>query len=584
MAADINDELLNKLIQEFNTEEEKIFIKHFQIYFKYGYNSEEFIMNFDDIWEFLEFKQKTHAKRLLINKFKLNHDYISLFNNLNNSESGGHNKETIMLKISTFKSLCMLANTEKAERLRGYYVKFEKISLQYIELKSKEAIEKLQNDLKKKEEQLREKEVEILNNKILDHHKELLELYNNKRVIYTLKVQSFDDGSYVIKIGSTEHLRDRVSKIKSVIKNNIILLDVFPCENHIKFESHIHQNLPLLQKLKHREPINDYKSIKTYMMRDDNTYTRVKNAILKSITPFKTKTEDEKKLELKIINATNKQKLIELYKDDVEKLSEALKLLNYTDETCENIETQDSSDEEIIINEASTSASALANNNENTPKFYSKVNVNSPVVQLYDGNDIKKLIKVFPSLTEATREFPEANYTPIKIAAKNRLLYLGYRWHLMDRNHPDSNNAVEIGVTMDSHTRNIGQVAMLNIENTKVLKVFANQKSASEYIQQCASVISQVIKYKKPFNGHNWRNWRDLDIELQNEYLAENELPKVEHKASGVRVQKICQTSGEITNYASMADAVKENRISVNTIKVSAANNKVYQNNIWKLI
>jgi len=573
MAEDIREELLDKVIREFTSDEEKIFIEHFRIYLKYGYNSEQFVMNFDDIWEFLGFKQKIHAKRLLINKFKLNEDYIS--------ESDKNDNETIMLKISTFKSLCMKANTEKAERIREYYVKFEKISIQYIELKSKEAIEILENDIKKKE-------VDLLNNKILDHHKELLELYNNKRVIYTLKVQSFDDGSYIIKIGSTEHLRDRVSKIKSVIKNNIILLDVFPCENHIKFESHIHQNLPLLQKLKHREPINDYKSIKTYMMRDDNTYKRVKNAILKSITPFKTKTEDEKKLELKIINATNKQKLIELYKDDVEKLSEALKLLNYTDETCENIETQYSSDEEIIINKssdgASTSASAIANNNENTPKFYSKVNVNSPVVQLYDGNDIKKLIKVFPSLTEATREFPEANYTPIKIAAKNRLLYLGYRWHLMDRNHPDSNNAVEIGVTMDSHTRNIGQVAMLNIENTKVLKVFANQKSASEYIQQCASVISQVIKYKKPFNGHNWRNWRDLDIELQNEYLAENELPKVEHKASGVRVQKICQTSGEITNYASMADAVKENRISVNTIKVSAANNKVYQNNIWKLI
>ena len=38
---------------------------------------------------------------------------------------GGHNKETIMLNIETFKKFCLKACTKKADEIHDYYIKLE---------------------------------------------------------------------------------------------------------------------------------------------------------------------------------------------------------------------------------------------------------------------------------------------------------------------------------------------------------------------------------------------------------------------------------------------------------------------------
>jgi hypothetical protein len=44
-----------------------------------------------------------------------------------NLGGAGLNKEDIMLNVDTFKSLCMLAKTDKGKEIRKYYVKLENI-------------------------------------------------------------------------------------------------------------------------------------------------------------------------------------------------------------------------------------------------------------------------------------------------------------------------------------------------------------------------------------------------------------------------------------------------------------------------
>ena len=39
-------------------------------------NNEKFIFDFDDIWKWLKFSRKDNAKRLLIDKFQENEDFI----------------------------------------------------------------------------------------------------------------------------------------------------------------------------------------------------------------------------------------------------------------------------------------------------------------------------------------------------------------------------------------------------------------------------------------------------------------------------------------------------------------------------
>jgi hypothetical protein len=38
---------------------------------------------------------------------------------------GGHNKETLLLSVKTFKSLCLKACTKQADKIHEYYIKLE---------------------------------------------------------------------------------------------------------------------------------------------------------------------------------------------------------------------------------------------------------------------------------------------------------------------------------------------------------------------------------------------------------------------------------------------------------------------------
>ena len=55
----------------------------------------------------------------------------------------------------------------------------------------------------------------------------------------------------------------------------------------------------------------------------------------------------------------------------------------------------------------------------------------------YDANDASKLVMVIESITEATRKIENSSFTHIKICARNKTPYLGYRWHLINRNDPN---------------------------------------------------------------------------------------------------------------------------------------------------
>jgi hypothetical protein len=74
---------------------------------------------------------------------------------------GGHNKETIMLTIKTFKLFCIKAETKKAKEIHEYFVKLEEILQQTIQEESEE----LKKQLSKQNEELLIKEKELEENK-----------------------------------------------------------------------------------------------------------------------------------------------------------------------------------------------------------------------------------------------------------------------------------------------------------------------------------------------------------------------------------------------------------------------------------
>ena len=127
--------LINKLKDNFSTEEQQLFITSFYCYL--NYKSDEFVIDLDDIWKWLGFARKTNAKNVLEKQFTKETDYLVLPQPRGNL-LGGRPSEKIMLNIKTFKKMCLKANTSKANEIHEYYIKLEETLHEVIDEESNE--------------------------------------------------------------------------------------------------------------------------------------------------------------------------------------------------------------------------------------------------------------------------------------------------------------------------------------------------------------------------------------------------------------------------------------------------------------
>ena len=69
--------LLNKLKESFSTEEQQLFISSFYCYL--NFRSDDFVVDLDNIWNWLGFTRKDSAKKCLEKYFKNETDYKIVF-------------------------------------------------------------------------------------------------------------------------------------------------------------------------------------------------------------------------------------------------------------------------------------------------------------------------------------------------------------------------------------------------------------------------------------------------------------------------------------------------------------------------
>jgi hypothetical protein len=148
-----NVKLLDKIKTNFTEYEQQLFLTSFYCYLNYNKKT-DFVIDLDNVWEWVGFSQKVNAKRLLEKHFTLDKDYkLSLFQSAEQTIhiKGGHNKETIMLNIETFKKFCMKAGTKKADEIHDYYLKLEEIIQEILEEQNTELQQRLENEKEEKE-------------------------------------------------------------------------------------------------------------------------------------------------------------------------------------------------------------------------------------------------------------------------------------------------------------------------------------------------------------------------------------------------------------------------------------------------
>ena len=228
--------LLTKIKEHFNDAEQQMFVSSFYCYLNYNQKN-DFVIDLDDVWKWIGFSTKQKAKILLENQFINEIDYKTLLNPLvkqTDHTKGGHNKETIMITIRTFKLFCLKAGTKKAEQIHEYYIKLEEILQEIVQEESNELklqLEQKTNELQKQVILSKEENLKI-------REKTLIEQFppNTQCFYYGFIDNVSDKNERLIKFGKSNFLKNRVSAHKKTYLN-FCLVNVFKVDNKIQIEN-----------------------------------------------------------------------------------------------------------------------------------------------------------------------------------------------------------------------------------------------------------------------------------------------------------------------------------------------------------
>ena len=228
--------LLTKIKANFTDNEQQIFVATFYSFLNYD-STKDFVIDLDDVWKWLGFLNKANSKRLLEKQFIIDKDYKILLTKPSEQKKhvkGGHNKETIMLNVETFKKFCMKAGTKKADEIHDYYIRQQQTLLEVIHEESTELKLQLEHS-----ENAREKIRE----------KTLLEQFaNNTQCVYYGLIDNVGDkNEKLIKFGNSNDLNTRVTSHKGTY-NNFRLINAFKVTNKLQIENAIKEHVLFIER------------------------------------------------------------------------------------------------------------------------------------------------------------------------------------------------------------------------------------------------------------------------------------------------------------------------------------------------
>jgi hypothetical protein len=212
----------------------------------------DFVVDLDNVWNWLGFASKFVSLRTLEKHFKIDVDYKNIDSSQEAPKShGGHNKQTIMLTVRCFKSLCLKAQTKKASEIHEYYMKMEEVLHQIVDeetdelkqqLEQKNAvIQEKESMLQEKESMLQEKDSMIQSTK-KDKQRAVEQAIIgqfplNTECIYFGTIDNTNaDNEKLIKFGHTNDLSTRMMDHRKKYQN-FVLVAAFRVQNKVEIEN-----------------------------------------------------------------------------------------------------------------------------------------------------------------------------------------------------------------------------------------------------------------------------------------------------------------------------------------------------------
>jgi len=628
LSSSYNNKLITKIKDCFTETQQQLFVSSFYCYLNCDQKN-DFIIDLDDVWKWLEFSQKQRSKELLEKYFIIDKDYKILLNasveqdnnflltlkseqkkgvgkcsydksllllqqkQKKGTGKGGHNKHKYMLTIKTFRSLCLKAGTKKADEIHDYYLKLEelihevsneesdelKLQLQHNQEKLQQNQEKLQNKQTELEQLEAKKNKEyaekLIKEKALERQKILLQEFGtNGPLIYIIKVKSYENRQYIIKIGESRRgVQGRFNEHKSKYEE-CLLLDCFLVNKSKDFESFLH-NHENIKYNKVTDLVGHINERELFLVGKNLSYQILLDIINNNIKYFEHHTDNEVE---KLRQECEKLRLLnELSgKDNISSYIEEM-VNNKNQNLLNKIENIENSNKQIL-----NKLNSLENKSSTTTNFNQPLTTLGPRLQKINP-DTLTLIQVYESVSECMKENYQIKRPSLNKAIAENTIYHGYRWLFVDREF-DSNSIQNIQPTKKTKIQNVGYIAKLNKNKTEILNVYLDRKTAAyENNYQSSSALDNPVKNDTISNGYYYTLYEKCDDKLrsafQKKYNNNNEI--ILYK-NGIG-QYDCNDS-LIREFICKYDCIRSLHISDKTLAKALEKNIMYNNNFFKYL
>lgn len=577
LSKDYESKLLNKIKENFSDNQQQLFVTSFYCSLNYD-SKKDFVIDFDNVWKWLGFSRKEHAKTCLNKHFIEEVDYkvekaatatsgaAFLEKKLGGS---GLNKEKIMLNVNTFKKFCLKAGTKKADEVHDYYIKLEELLQETVNEETNE----LRLQLQEKIETITNIENNHLENIKISRHNLLVNKFKNKKCVYISEIEN----GY-IKIGSTGDIIERNDGLKRSYKVNIFL-DVFETDNYREIENYILKDDLIKTHLIDYIQTNDTKSQEVIMLDSLLNYNQLIKIVKKYVdsvkvfSPYewleKQKLEfEEKKLQYNIINELIKRG------DSIENIKDIFSGIVQEDKIQE-ITSLDV--RELRVKETQNPNYTMILDTSIRPR-----KPKGRKVQKIDSENLNVLLEVYESMIYALRDPENKGFTKsgIQAAAKNNTLYKGYRWNFVEKD--EDPNVISITDTNKGNNPSIiDTIVKINSTRTKIIDTFYTKNDTAKNLNIGKVRMKKIIENNELHNEHYYVELTKCPQELIKNY--DKPINKIIRNNSK-QIQRIDTITGEKIIFNSLNEIYIKLGISSNTILNIIDNGKAYNGFKWDFL
>jgi prophage antirepressor-like protein len=486
---------------------------------------------------------------------------------------GGTQQVTFLTEKGLYKIL-FKSRKQIAEQFQNWVcdvIKEIRLSGTYI---LKQQVEQLKNDINQTETKIKkEYDEKLIKEKALEKQNLLLREFGNAgALVYIIKVKSYENGEYVIKIGESRRgIEGRFNEHKSKYEE-ALLLDCFMVSRSRDFERflHYHNDIRPSQKtdLEGHERENEL-----FLIGKNLTYKTVLNIIKSNINRYNEMDYNDLRNDIEMIkNVIINQNIspqipnqfVEKYENTINMLLETQTLL------LQKINNLENTNKEILNKLNSSQTRTTTNFEEPLPTIGPRLQKINP--------ETLQLIKVYETVTECMKEDGSIKRPSIHKAVQENLVYKGFRWMYVDR-ELDPNILYNIQPNKKSKTQNLGYIAKLNASKTQIINVYIDRKTAAlQNGYESPSALDNPVKKGTISKAHYYMLYDGCEENLKREFVNRVGEPLLYKDGVG----QYDAQNNLIREFICKYDCIKTLQISDKTLAKTLDKNKAYNGYYYK--